>query len=165
MKTKMLSFDTSSTRSGWAYFENGKLVNSGIINEEKEKDSVIRIENMCFGLSEILERNKPDIIVVEKPPYVNSPATLIMLAEIVGVIKGWALCAGYAEFVEYGPTEWRKLIANDGEVIPKNRKECKEWDIHKVLSNFNYVPADDNEADAILIGQARINQFKECNYG
>jgi hypothetical protein len=33
MKTKMVTFDTSTTITGWAYFENGKLIESGVIDK------------------------------------------------------------------------------------------------------------------------------------
>ena len=163
MKTKMLAFDTSSTKSGWAYFENGILKTSGVVDEEKEKDSVIRVENMCFGLTNLLKKYSPDIVVIETPPLVNSPKTLVMLAEIVGVVKGWSICSGFAEFVEFSPPgEWRKLVAREDEKIPTKRNDCKKWDIERTKDLFHIDPKDDNEADAILMGQARINQFKDA---
>jgi len=43
IKHKMVSLDTSSSKSGYAYFENGELVDSGVISHEQEKDAEIRI--------------------------------------------------------------------------------------------------------------------------
>ncbi len=157
-KTKTLAFDTSSTISGYAYFENGILTKSGIIDKSKEKDSVIRVEDMCIALIEMLKEHKPDIVVIERPPYCNSPDTLIMLSEIVGCVKGYAIC-NYADYVEYGVTAWRKLVADKGEMIPRKRPEAKIWDMDRCEKLFGFIPKDDNEADAILIGQARINEF------
>lgn len=158
-KTKMVSLDTSSTISGYAYFENGILKEHGIIDKNKEKNSLIRVEDMTIALIEKLKKYKPDIVICETPPFMNSPKTLIMLAEIVGVVKGWAISGGFAEFVEIGPTEWRRLVADPDEKIPTKRDPAKIWDIAKVKKIFNIEAIDDNEADAILIGQARINEF------
>ncbi len=158
-KTKMIALDTSSSISGWAYYENGKLKDHGIIDHHKEKDALIRVENMSIALTHLLKKHSPDIVVAETPPLMNSPQTLIMLAEIVGVVKGWAICSGFAEFVELEPSKWRRLIARDDEKIPRARKECKPWDMQKVKELYDIEPIDDNEADAILIGQARINMF------
>ena len=167
MKTRMIAFDTSTTKSGYACFENGILVEKGVIDCSKEKDTMIRIENMCLELVGMLKKTKPDIVVVEKPPFINSPQTLIQLSEIVGCCKGWAITQGYSEFIEYMPNEWRALVKRENEKIPRKREECKAWDIDKV---YEYMPniediTDDNEADAILIGIARMRQFMTAENG
>ena len=159
-KTKMMSFDTSSTISGYAYWENGVLIESGVLDHSKEKDTVIRVEDMSIDLISRLKKISPDIVSIERPPYCNSPDTLIMLSEIVGCVKGWAINNG-ADYVEYPVNKWRKLIAGKDETIPGNRKEAKPWDIEKVKVLFNMIPVDDNEADAILIGYARIKEFEQ----
>lgn len=159
--TKMLAFDTSSTITGVAYFENGELAKSFVIDKSKEKDSLIRVEDMCIALIETLKKYKPDIVAIERPPYCNSPDTLIMLSEIVGCVKGWAI-SNYADYVEYAVSSWRKLAAKDGETIPRKRNEAKIWDINRCVELYNIMPQDDNEADAILIGHARIKEFEKC---
>ena len=58
-KIKMVSIDSSSTKSGIAYFENGILMEHSVINYEKEKDAVIRCENMSIALIEYLNKKKP----------------------------------------------------------------------------------------------------------
>jgi len=155
--TKLMSFDTSSTNSGWAYFENGNLIESGAIDCQKEKDTVIRIEDMCIALKHILCEKKPDIVVIETPPYIRDPRTLIMLAEIVGVVKGWAI--DKAEYIEYMPQQWRSFVKSEGERVPTKRNDCKVWDLSKVELLYGKTSISDDEADAILIGRARINQM------
>ncbi len=158
-KTKMVSFDTSSTITGVAYFENGKLVRSFVIDKSKEKDTLIRVEDMCIALVETLKAYKPDIVAIERPPFCNSPDTLIMLSEIVGCAKGWAI-NNCADYVEYAVNSWRKLVAKEGETIPRKRNEAKVWDVARCKELYGFIPQDDNEADAILIGHARINEFQ-----
>lgn len=152
-KTKMVSFDTSSTDSGYAYFENSKLTDYGSINLKKEKDSLIRQEDMIIALSGIVKKYKPDICVIESPPLINSPRTLIILTEIIGAVRGMVIDS--AEYVEYTPPVWRKLISPN-EKIPIKRTEAKAWDISKVKDIFDVTTDNDNIADAILIGYARI---------
>lgn len=159
-KCKMISLDTSSTITGYAYFENAKYINSDIICCNKEKDIYIRVENMCFRIIDELKRHKPDIVVVEKPPYCNDAETLILLSEIVGSVRGWAITEGFAEYVEYSPNRWRKLVADKDEKIPTKRNLCKPWDMEKAQAIIKRKPIDDNEADAVLIGIARINEMK-----
>lgn len=157
-KTKMLSLDTSSTDSGYAYWENGQLIEYGSLNLSKEKDSLIRQEDMIIGLHKLTKQYKPDICVVESPPLINSPATLIMLTEIVGAVRGMVIDS--AEYVEYSPTKWRKLIPHEGK-IPIKRKDAKTWDIARVKELFQVETKNDNIADAILIGYARIMDIQE----
>lgn len=160
-KVKMVSLDTSTTSTGWAYYENGVLTESGVLDHTKEKDTVIRMEDMILDIfNNVLNKFKPLIVVIERPPMVKDAETLTNLAEIVGCVKGWSLCH-YAEFVELRPTAWRKYVAEGDDKAPKHRKEAKPWDIKRVRELFGIETKNDDLADAILIGQARINQMHE----
>lgn len=159
IKCKMISLDTSTTKSGWAYYENGLLANSGIIDLSKEKDSLIRVEDMIMNLYALLNKYKPDIVVIETPPYIKDAKCLINLAEITGAVRGWA--TDKAEFIEYMPQQWRSLIKSDDDVLPRKRSDCKAWDLYKVRTVFGIENIGDDEADAILIGLARINHLSQ----
>lgn len=156
--TKMLSLDTAIKISGYAYFENGVLIESGTINYSKEKDSEICFNKMCESLLQIINQYKPNIIVIERPPFTKDPHTLIRLSEIIGLARGYSINKK-CEFIEYGVTSWRKFVKDKDDVLPKKRKDLKNWDVEKFIKIFNRNPIDDNEADAVLIGLARINEF------
>ena len=157
--TKMVSLDTSSTFSGYCLYENAVRVESGeFVHDPKiEKNADIRKENMCLDIIQYLNRHKPVIVVAELTVVPRNAGSQRLLSEILGVIWGWCLCNA-AEFVTFRPGEWRRLVA-DGESVPIRREEAKAWAIHKV-SRLYGIHVTDNEAEAILIGQARINQFK-----
>lgn len=157
----MLSLDTSSTDSGYAYWENAKLVQYGSINTTAEKDSLIRQENMITELHKCVKKFKPDILIIESPPFMNSPKTLKLLAEIVGSV--WGMVISSAEYIEYEPSRWRSLVKAENETIPRKRAECKQWDIDKVKEIFGIDTDNDNIADAILIGYARIQHIAKIN--
>ena len=159
--TKMIGLDTSSSITGFGFYENARLKEHGILDHHKERDALVRTEDMIMDISRILKEYKPQIIVVESPPLVNNPKTLILLSEIVGVVRGWSIAAGYAEYIEYETSEWRRLVADDDETIPRSRKDAKPWDIKKAKDLFGVISKDDNEADGILIGAARIKQMCE----
>lgn len=151
-KCKLLSLDTSSTDSGWAYFENGILEDYGHIEMNKKDDSIIKQEKMIIALKELVDRIDPDICVIETPPYMNSPKTLILLAEIVGSVRGMVI--DRCQYEEMEPKRWRRLVAMDGEKIPNKSKESKAWDIAKVKEYYDIDTTNDNVADGILIGLA-----------
>lgn len=155
----MVSLDTSSTETGYAYFENGILIKSGTINLKKEKVVEIRLEDMCLSIIEILSKYKPETVVIEMTVVERGASTQRLLSEIVGVVRGWSLC-NYAEFVSMRPTNWRKLVCDEDEIAPKKRNDCKPWSINKVAQIYS-IRVNDNESDAILIGLARINMMQK----
>lgn len=158
-KIKMIALDTSSTITGYAYFENGVVKKYGELNHDKEKDIEIRLEDMCFDIINLLNDIKPLIVVIEMATVTRNAHTQRLLSEIVGVVRGWTL-NNFSELVRYRPSEWRKLVCRSGEAAPKKRDEAKEWAIIKVAEEFDIKDISDNAAEAILIGQARINQMQ-----
>lgn len=159
--TKMVSLDTSSRASGWAYWENGNLTDYGVFDYSKMKDKEARLDTMCISLCNLLKEHKPDIIVIEMTVVEKNAGTQRLLSEIVGVVRGWHIITGASEFVRLRPTEWRKLVREEDEKLPKSKDDgLKNWDIAKANALFGLSLKDDNIADAILIGYARIRQFQ-----
>ena len=156
---KLMSFDTSTTSSGWGLFTNAKLTSHGIIpHAEKGMELEDKASLMIDDLLTLLNKEKPLIVVIEKPPYKNDPKTLIVLSEIVGAVHAWAVL-NKADYIEYVPSQWRSLVAGEGEAIPTKRDQAKIWDIKKVKELFGIDLDSDDEADGILIGYARVVQF------
>lgn len=155
----LMSFDTSTTSSGWALFTNAKLEQHGILKQEgKNSEASQKINLMIKDLITSLNKYNPLIVVIEKPPYKSDPKALTALAEIIGAIRGWAVMHN-ADYVEYMPNEWRALIANENEKIPLKREAAKAWDLQKIKDIFGIDISEDDEADGILIGYARIIEF------
>ena len=153
----MISLDTSSTISGWAYYEAGELISSGEINLSKEKDTEIRIEEMVMKIFNLLSENNPDIVVTETNVVGRNARTERMLGHIVGCVKGWTL-TNYKEYATLPPSEWRKAVKYaNGSSCPRGRKEAKEWAIQTVRKIFKK-DVSDNEAEAILLGYALIKK-------
>ena len=155
---RLVSLDTSSTKTGWALYENGILKESGLIDLTKSKDTELRLLNMCIEIKNLLALTLPQIVVCEMVVISNNTSTQRMLSEIVGAVRGYSLFLG-AEFYEYRPTIWRKLIADKNEKIPIKRADCKTWAVNKVEKIYNKKCSDD-EAESILIGLAHINYLK-----
>lgn len=156
MKHKLLSLDTSSSSTGWAYFENGKYVESGLIDLKAIKDSNVRLEKMVREIYKIIDHYSPAAVVTEMTVVLRNPAVQRTLTMILGAVFG--KCADCSiEYQSLRPTEWRKLI--DAGKKPKKRDELKEWSKIKVKELFHVEDITDDTSDAILIGQAYINMF------
>lgn len=152
-----MSIDSSSSKTGYAVYDGGKLTASGVLDKSKEKDSEIRLEDMCLAILGALNKYHPQTVVIEMTVVTRGAGTQRLLSEIVGVVRGWSM-ENLAEFVEYRPTVWRKLIVGPKGKIPRKREDCKAWSIETVKKMYQESKSDD-ECDAILIGQARINDM------
>ena len=154
--TTMVSFDISTTSTGYAIYNNGILAFSGVIKVD-EKSMYARQMVMIDDLQKLLNQYQPLIVVAEEATPTRNAKVMRSLAMVCGSVMGW--CAeNQAEFVLYKPAEWRKLVCDEGETAPFRRADAKAWAVKKVLEIYGLEVCDD-EAEAILIGQARINQF------
>ncbi len=160
--TKMLSLDTATVKSGWAIWLNGTLTNHGVINVSGVKDHTASLDEMVRQLIRLLKDTDPDIVVVEMTVVPTNTGTQRLLSEIVGVVRGW--CGSQdpiRDFYRLRPSEWRRLIRDPNDRVPKSKKDgLKEWDIKKAKEIFGFDPVDDNEADAVLIGEAYKSLFE-----
>ena len=149
--TTLLSLDTSTSCSGYAIFKDGKYTQSGCIDLTKCKAE--KFPKMIMELFYLIDSVNPDIIVVEEMVVVRNASVARHLTMILGAIYGKCL-ENHMSYDALRPTEWRKLI--DPGKKPRKREELKEWSRMKVRDLFG-INVNDDESDAILIGQAYIN--------
>ncbi len=166
----LLSLDTSSTKTGWAVFKNGIYKESGVLDWSHIKETEDRLQIMYIDIIQHIQKYKPDILVIEKDIVGSGKrqnmSTINTLVKLIGGV--WAYCVQLnmdtpmnlptGEFVifykEYTPSEWRKLV----EINARKRDDCKAASIKRIKDKYN-LDVDDNEADAINIGEAYINEW------
>ena len=156
MKEKLLALDTSTSSTGWAYFENGKYVVSDVISIKNQKDTDLRMEQMISEIYRLIDCYSPTIVVTEMTVVVRNPAVQRMLTMILGAVYGNCV-VNNIDYYSLRPTEWRKLI--DPGKKPKKRDELKEWSKQKVFELYGIDNVTDDVSDAILIGQAYVNMI------
>ena len=154
---KLISLDTSSTISGYSVFSSGLYKYSGVFDYSKKsyKEQPCdedKLNKMVLSILSLLDKEKPGTVVIEMTVVERNAKTQRLLSEIVGSVRGWAYINN-AEFVEYRPSVWRKLICGIKK-IPIKRDDCKAWSVG--LLQDKIVGIDDNEADSVLIGIARF---------
>lgn len=154
----LLSFDTSTKDTGCAVFKNGKFTCSSTINLSSEKNSDIRMNKMIESIYKMIENTKPFCVIAELTSVPRNADTQRKLTMILGSIKGKCI-EEKIDFVTYSPPEWRSLVKNTDEKVPRKRELQKQWALDK-CHEMGYVDIiDDNEAEAILIGMAYIRQM------
>jgi len=158
---KLLSFDQSTRVSGWSFFENGKYIESGIIDMNKsELDTGKRSFEMAKEIWKVIKHFKPDHIVIEDTQQQNNVKTVIILARLQGMIIGYAEAHKIKVHILM-PSQWRKVL-NYTQGSKVKRQELKQQSIDFVKNNFNLDVVED-EAEAIAEGVAayKIYEFSE----
>ena len=155
---KLISLDTSTSSTGYAVYISGKLHRYDLIDFKRIKNTDERIKEMILKIYEIIETEKPQIIVVEMTVVTRNAQAQRNLTMILGSIQGKCL-ENNIFFSLLRPTEWRKLVNNEKEKLPRKREELKQWSKQKVSDILGINDINDDISDAILIGQAYINRF------
>lgn len=160
MASTMISFDPSSTCTGYAVWEDGKLKKYNCIDLKSNKDTEERMLQMCTDILFILNKYSPAVIYTETPDGYSILAHKL-LSKILGVIYGWSI-EHRAYYEEFKPVVWRKLInISQGK---KKRVELKQLDIEYVKNNFDInLTGYDDVADSICIGAAGLTKYSEVN--
>ena len=155
---KLISLDTSTSSTGYAVYISGKLHRYDLIDFKRIKNTDERIKEMILKIYEIIETEKPQIIVAEMTVVTRNAQAQRNLTMILGAIQGKCL-ENNIFFSLLRPTEWRKLVNNEKEKLPRKREELKQWSKQKVSDILGINDINDDISDAILIGQAYLNRF------
>ena len=155
---KLISLDTSTSSTGYAVYISGKLHRYDLIDFKRIKNTDERIKEMILKIYEIIETENPQIIVAEMTVVTRNAQAQRNLTMILGAIQGKCL-ENNIFFSLLRPTEWRKLVNNEKEKLPRKREELKQWSKQKVSDILGINDINDDISDAILIGKAYINRF------
>lgn len=150
---RLLTFDQSSVRTGYAVFSGTGLTRWGVLDYSKNKDTPVRIKEMCLEIDNVISKVKPDIIVFEDVNLRTSVKTLIMLAQIQGCIMQSCYLKNIP-FIVYAPATWRRLVG----IKQSNkieRENLKEQAIAFVRSSYGIKVGDDC-AEALCLGLAHL---------
>lgn len=165
---KILALDASTKSTGWAVFEDTKLLDYGCITATSP-DLIKRIHKMTEKLSQILLKY-PDIkkiVLEEVRPEIGSQtnqkthkALMYLQAAIAFMVHD---NFSKVEIVYVYPNSWRKACGiKTGSGV--RRESLKPKDIAFVKATYG-IDVNDDIADAIGIGHAQINTFdNEINW-
>ena len=154
---KLISLDTSTTKTGWGLFIDGRYNNCGLIDlsDMKEKAEQ-RIPVMIAEIENIIVTYNPDIIVVETTAVNRNVQAQRLLTMLIGMI--WHICIDKEiEFQSVRPTEWRSWVSSEKK--GSRREELKARSVSKIQELFGFIPESDDVSDAILIGYGYINRY------
>lgn len=147
---KIIGIDASTTCTGLALFEDGKLKEHLAINLKHVKSADVRIPMMMVEIADVLKRWDGHALFVEDSWSAANVEITKMLSNVLGAIMYVCARTGCG-FNKFRPSEWRKVVG-----LPlgkKKRAELKAEAIEYVKNTYG-IEVGDDEAEAICIGEA-----------
>lgn len=153
---KLLAIDSSTNKSGCAYFYNGKYKAHHLLDCSKYKNMDSRFEEMSHELWTILDIYKPNIVYIEETVVLRNAQTQRFLTRLQGVIYAWCMNHG-CEFNTIRPTTWRKQLSfSQGKNVKRDQLKAQSI---KYVSDYYGLEVGDDESDAICIADAANKMF------
>ena len=146
---RFCGIDASTSSTGFAILDDGKLVFQTTISLKNIKDQQTRINQMMVSLGHLIKEYNPDCLFVEDSWKASTEVTKL-LSYIIGAIM-YICIATNTGFNKLRPSSWRK--AAGVEQGKKKREELKKEAIERVKKEFN-IDVGDDAAEAILIAKA-----------
>ena len=145
---KIIGIDPGIAITGWAILEfEGRevleMLDYGVIETSKERNSGERLSEIYSDLSEILQNFKPEVAGVETLIFCNNAKTAMQVGEARGVVV-LALEQSGVEIHEFTPLQVKSSISGYG----KANKEQVQENVRRMCKLEN-VPKPDDAADAI----------------
>ena len=154
---RILSLDQSTKVSGYSFFEDGKYVESGLIDLSKSKlETPERSFEMAKALWKVIKHYKPEHLIIEETQQQSNVKTVIILARLQGMIIGYAEAHKVKVHI-IAPSQWRKTLqCRQGPKV--KRQELKQQSIDYVKDNLGLELPED-QAEACCLGMAAHKIF------
>lgn len=147
--------DQSTKKSGYSVWRNNKLIDHGVLDSNiKENDYLKRIQVMSALIETLIDKYKPNYVVIEGVQYQSNQNTYHQLSVNQGAIIKM-LFDRSIEFSIVPVNTWRSYNEIKGN---KKREEQKLAAIALVKELYG-IDATDDECEAILIGRYAVEKL------
>ena len=147
IKIKILCLDQATKISGYSVFEDGNLVDYGVVEiKKKENDGIERIKLMNEEIIKLIKKVNPNFIVFEDVQFQRNYGTFKQLSQLQGVIMAYLfkLNIGF-QIIE--PSAWKSFCNIKGGKRAEQKKNTQ------IFVKYKYgKEVSEDEADAIGIG-------------
>src|SRR5260221_2102153 len=174
----ILGIDPGTATTGWGLIEKIEghdfdILEWGLIETDKETKPHIRLHEIHEQMLQILDKFKPNVLVMEKIFMFNNAKTVIRVSQAQGVILLASANTGFKiEVFEYAPATIKKLITGSGRANKKevessvrailepklNVKDLKDGNGKARKMTKTYV---DNAVDALAIAMCHLMKLNE----
>ena len=152
---RTMAIDQAARLSGWAIYDNKKLIAHGHFSVPANKTIGQRLEAFLKELDTIIKTYHIEHLYFEGIQYQNNAETYKKLSMIQGMIFYYTQINKIPS-TELTPSHWRSILKDKyGIKFGRARLEQKQKAKEFVNKQFNVFPIED-ECDAICIGLAGI---------
>ena len=155
---RVLALDQASRTSGWAVFDDGKLVTYGKFTAD-QADVGDRLHFIRMRVSKLIDDYDIDEVVFEdiqlQGNVANNVATFKSLAEVFGVLYELFVMLKMPRTAVLS-TVWKSTLGIKGKDRTAQKKAAQAW----VEKTYGVKPTQD-ECDAICIGAHYVNNKVE----
>lgn len=143
---RVLAIDNATKITGYAVFEDGKLLAHGVKKVSDEEDVNLRISYMKQWFVSMVRVWDIDVVGFENVQYQNNPQTLIILSKLLGVLENAALDFSLDTYTVASVT-WKSHCGIKGATRERQKANARNY----VKTNYN-IKASEDAADAICLG-------------
>jgi hypothetical protein len=118
LKGRVLSIDPSigstSSMPGWAVYDSGELIDSGIVTIEVSNDIPDRLQQLHFGIRKLMQTWEPDILVYEDiPAQRHGGGNAVAHASLLKATGAILSVPGPIGFIGLHPLTWKRHVRPD----------------------------------------------------
>lgn len=155
---KLLALDQASRTSGYAIFEDDKLIDFGTFTYD-DTDIGVRLHKIRNKVDSLICDNNIDKVVFEdiqlQGNVANNVQTFKTLAEVFGIIYE-LVTALDIEHKAVLSSSWKSTLNIKGRTRPEQKKNAQLW----VMNTYGVKPSQD-ASDAICIGAHALKHSGE----
>lgn len=158
---RLLALDQSSRTTGYAIFEDQKLITQGTFTFTNNNPD-LRLEQIRNKVISLIGEHQIDAVAIEdiqlESSVGNNVAVYKLLAEVIGVLVELFVELKINYEVIF-PNTWRKQLS----LWAPNRAACKKRAKDYVMKKYNLNVSEDT-CDAICIGEAALTIMKPTGF-
>lgn len=158
---RILALDQSTKITGYSVFEDGRYLNSGVIDLGKNKNTEERTKQMGLDICKKISESTVDAVIIENIQNQSNTATVILLARLQGIILGY--CHAHNIRTEIlSPSQWRSALHyHQGPKVKREELKQQSLDYVKEHLDLNNCSEDQAEACCINIAAHKIYEFSD----
>jgi crossover junction endodeoxyribonuclease RuvC len=145
----ILAIDPGVEKTGFAVLKRDKsidnLVKYGCLFTSKEQPAAQRLNLIYQGMTDLIDRYRPDVLVIEKLFFNRNVKTAIAVGQAQGVVL-LAGAGGNLEIAWYTPGEVKQAVCGYGKATKSQVQQMV-----KEILGLDDIPRPDDAADAVAL--------------
>lgn len=156
--SNILALDQSSRVTGYAVFQDNKLITSGTftVSDDSIPDRLVKIRKKVIDLIANYDINKILLEDIQLQTQSNNVSTHKILAEVLGVLEELSAEMGIPHELIHSQT-WKSTLNIKGRDRATQKKNAQAY-----VADAYKLKVSQDESDAICIGSHYIKQTKSA---